>query len=146
MSVKRLHTNSKIFFPNPYVVRVDFGAQCQLDRAESEYRKLTRKAYRNIKGTWGYSNVMSEHVKIKDDHKHSAPPGPGYFTGMHTNLVIAAIMDPDYQSENRAYICFKDEEDALQFRLTVDVPLLHVLMWPERLFMIHEVVEDSSTE
>jgi len=139
--MKRLHLRTKIFFPGPYVVRMEYPAEISLEDAEKDYRKLTRRAYRLIGGTWGYCPLELEIVKVKDEFNHPAPPGPGHFTGMPPGMQIASLFDPDYQQRIRGYLCFKDELDALQFRLTISTAAIQVLMWPERWFTIHEVVE-----
>ena len=141
MSVRRLHTSSKIFFPNPYVVRVEYPAEVTFENAVIEYRKMCRQAYRRLSGTWGHSALEPELVRVKNEFAHTAPPGPAHFAGLPAAVVIASLFDPDYQNRNRGYLCFADELDALQFRLTIDTKALQVYMWPERQFTIHEVVE-----
>lgn len=143
--MKQLHTRTKIFFPNPYVVRVEYPVEMMAEKAASEYRKVTRKAYRLITGTWGYCHLEPELVKVKDEFNHPTPPGPSYFSGLAPGVVIASLFDPDYQHRIRGYLCFADELDALQFRLTVSETAVHVLMWPERWFTIHEVVETDES-
>lgn len=116
-----------------------------MEEAMGEYRKLTRRAYRLLQGTWGYTPLGLEGTKIKDDHKHPAPPGPGHFQGMSPGVALSSLFDPDYQTRIRGYACFKDELDALQFRLTLDTSSIQVRMWPEKLrFTVHEVIEDES--
>jgi hypothetical protein len=143
--MKRLHPRTKIFFKSPYVVRMEYPAEISLEDAEKDYRKLTRRAYRLIAGTWGYCSLEPEMVKVKDEFNHPAPPGPGHFAGMPAGLQIASLFDPDYQQRIRGYLCFKDELDALQFRLTISTAAIQVRMWPERWFTIHEVVETDES-
>jgi hypothetical protein len=140
---KLLHTHSKIFFKNPYVVMVEYPAGVPLDNCETEHRKLTRNAYKLLKGTWGYCKLEYEMCKVKNDHNNPLPPGPGHLGGMTPNAVLSVLLDPDYVHLARGYFCFKDELDALQFRLSLDTTAKQVLMWPERWFTIHEVVEDN---
>lgn len=139
--MKRLHTRKKIFFPRPYVVRVEYSADMMMEQMESDYRKLTRQTYKLIKGTWGYCPLEPELVKVKDEFNHPTPPGPAHFSGLAPGVVIASLFDPDYQHRIRGYLCFADELDALQFRLTISTTSRQVFMWPERWFTIHEVVE-----
>jgi len=140
MSVKKLHSRTKIFFPKPYVVRLDYS-NIVADEAMTDYRKLTRQAYKLLKGTWGYCQLEYEQVKIKDEFKHPAPPGPNHFAVMIPPGIGVSSFDSDYQRVARGYICFADELDALQFRLSISANAIQVLMWPERWFTIHEIVE-----
>jgi hypothetical protein len=140
MRVKRIHTNSKIFFSNPYVLRLDYSETPFTD-ALSDYTKTTRRAYRVITGTWGYTTLEFEMAQFKNDHGHVNPPGGAFFNGMNQGQVIQSLLNPDYKQMPRGYICFEDEMDALQFRLSVSSNAIHVQMWPSRMFTIHEVVE-----
>jgi hypothetical protein len=109
---------------------------------EADYRKVTRNAYRLIRGTWGYSPLEHEVIQIKNDHGHTAPPGASHFNGMSQQQILATLFDPDWQSVRRGYLCFKDEMDALQFRLTIDARAIQVVMWPNNItFTIHEITE-----
>jgi len=140
MSVKRLHSRTKIFFPNPYVFRLEYPL-LNSDEAMAEYIKLTRQAYKLLKGTWGYCQLQEEQVKIKDEFKHTAQLISSHFAGLSPILQIAALFNSDYQRVLRGYICFSDELDALQFRLSISTNAIQVSMWPERWFTIHEVAE-----
>jgi hypothetical protein len=51
------------------------------------------------------------------------------------------LFESEYQTKIRGYICFADELDALQFRLSISAGSRQVKMWPERWFTIHEVVD-----
>lgn len=141
MTVKRLHTNSRIFFPDPYVVRVDFP-EGTMEAAMAEYRKLTRSAYRLLKGTWGYSQLEYEQWQASNKNNHPAPLCPGHFAGMNQGQIVSSLFDSDWVSILRGYICFADELDALQFRLSLSAKAIQVVLWPKNiLFTIHEVVE-----
>lgn len=142
-----LHSRSKIFFTNPYVVRMEYLMTYQSsDMIEADYRKVTRNAYKLIRGTWGYSALDYEVIKVKDDYEQANPPGAQHFNGMSHQQMIASLFDPDWVNVMRGYICFKHEEDALQFRLTIDARARQVVMWPEKtLFTIHEVVETDES-
>lgn len=138
-----LHTNSKIFFQNPYVLRIEYDSSISREDAEKSYRKLMRSAYKLLNGTWGYSSLEYETCKIKNDHGQTAPPGPNHFNGMNHGQIISSLFNPDWQEVLRSYVCFKDEADALQFRLSISQAAIQVKMWPSRLFTIHEVVEKT---
>lgn len=141
---KLLHTRSKIFFANPYMVRIEYDKDTPMEVAQDEYRKLMRRTYKLIRGTWGYCPLEHEQSQIKNDHNHMAPPGPNHFNGMNQNQVIASLFNSDYAHVLRAYLCFKDESDALQFRLMIDTKAIHVHMWPNnKFFTIHELVDES---
>lgn len=139
---KLLHTKTKIFFRDPYVLRMEYGTDISRENAEANYRKLTRSAYRLLQGTWGYSALEYEICQVKNEHGHTAPPGPNHFNGMNHNQVIASLFNPDWAQVLRAYLCFKDEADALQFRLSISTAAIQVQMWPSRFFTIHEYVEE----
>jgi hypothetical protein len=141
---KLIHTRSKIFFANPYVVRVEYGKDESLDSASADYRKLTRRAYKIIQGTWGFCNIEYEQVKTKNDNNNPAPPGIGHFNGMNNNQILASLFDSDYVHVLRGYFCFQNELDVLQFRLMIDTKAIQVHMWPDkRLFTIHEFIDES---
>jgi hypothetical protein len=141
--IKRLHTRTKIFFQDPYVVRLEYQG-IAASQAPADYRKLTRLTHKLIQGTWGFSTLEFELVHIKNGHNHPVSPGPSLFNGMSQNQIISSLFDSDWQHILRAYICFKDEMDALQFRLSIDTSVVQVKIWPQRWFTIHEVVTDES--
>lgn len=117
---RRLYTESQIFFPNPYVLRVDYPTSDI--SSVTLHRQISKKAYKLINGTWGYTPIVSEHRRAID----------------------GAIYDMEIL--NRAYFVFKDEIDALQFRLSLTIPAIHVFMWPKDVrFLIHEVTEDDES-
>lgn len=139
---KRLHAGTKIFFPNPYVLRLTYDS---VGAHEFEWNQLMRRAYKVITGTWGHTSIEFETFQKSNKHNHPAPPGSGHFVGMSPTAVIGSLFESDWVSEPRAYVCFKHEMDALQFRLTIDTKAIRVNMWPsDRLFRIHEVVGDES--
>ena len=122
---RRYHSNSRIFFDNPYVVRTSYEHTQLQSSVEAAHRTLTRKTYKLCQGTWGHSTIVGETV-----YKNARAPDK-----------IDALFDDCY-FEYRAYFCFKHELDALQFRLTLDTSAVHVHMWPsDTRFIIHEVVE-----
>lgn len=135
---KRLHTRTKIFFKNPYVVRVQYDSNMLDSDVEKRYRTLCRRAYKEIKGTWGYSNL--EYEQQRGPSPSSVVQTVPGFNG--ANLVIQHLFD-DYNFVQRGYFVFKDEMDALQFRLSIDTSSLSVKIWPERWFTIHELIEDE---
>lgn len=51
MYKKKIHTNVKINFPDPYVIRVD----CKGLAGMSLFKSLKKQAYKSLQGTWGYS-------------------------------------------------------------------------------------------
>ena len=126
MTSKRLRTRTKIFFPNPHVVRLEYGEDVGTIDAETDYRKIISKTYRLTKGTWGYTTLDYEFSRVKNDLESSV------FNGINLGDTI---------SFQRCYFCFKDELDALQFRLSINTRAVQVKMWPSRWFTIHEVVE-----
>ncbi len=139
---KKLHTKVKIFFPDPYVVRLDYP-DTTLEKAETEHRALVRHIYKNFSGTWGHTNLAYEMHQTKNDHKHPAPPGPTHYAGMSPGAVLSSLFDSDWVQMIRTYFVFKDEMDATQFRLSIDTKAIRVHMWPsDRLFTIHEVTDE----
>jgi hypothetical protein len=125
MIKRKLHTNSKIFFPNPKVMRVQYSDLTLVESSASNYRKLTRQAYKLIRGTWGYSELRCETLRGSN----------------HLPDSIDSLFD-DYGSCIRGYICFEDEMDLLQFKLMTTAEMTQVSMWPAQTFLIHEVIHD----
>jgi hypothetical protein len=122
--MKRLYTGYKIFFENPYVLRIEFPAKCSYAEAVMEFGRLHRRAYKLIEGTWGYSKVNAEEIRAfnMDDLFNADDP--------HTRY--------------RGYLCFSDEEDALYFRLSISDKAQRVMLWPGDItFTIHEVIEET---
>ena len=138
MTSKLIRTQSKIFFPNPYVVRVEYDGNQFDTTTDAAYRKLVRNTYRLIKGTWGHSALIFEVIRSED------PAISAQAQALTQTQIWAAIFSsvaPTYTAR-RGYFCFKDELDALQFRLSIDTTAIQVVMWPNDVrFTIHEVVE-----
>lgn len=126
--IRRYHSNIRIFFDNPYVVRTSYE-HSNYSANDVMHRGLVKKAYKMCQGTWGHTAVIADTI-----YKVSPTPPPGKFAGF-------SIFDDCY-IEHRAWFCFQNELDALQFRLTLDTLSVHVNLWPNTLkFIIHEVVE-----
>ena len=141
--MKRLHTNSKIFFPNPYVVRVEYlCADNSIESSLGDYRKSIKQAYRSIQGTWGYSALEIETISVSGIEKINQIG----FNLLNPGQILAAIFDvPDTITAYRAYVCFQNELDAMQFRLMISSRGMHVFMWPGRTFTIHEVISTDES-
>jgi hypothetical protein len=120
--VKKLYTKTKIFFPNPYVIRLDYN-ELDTNIVSSSYRSALKMARKNIHGTWGYCLPEYEVIGIISPDKFNA---------------ISYI---NQLSKMRSYWCFADEMDALQFCISVGTSATRVDMWPERFFTIQEVVD-----
>jgi hypothetical protein len=122
---RKLHTRTKIFFENPYVVMVDHEEVPSIynQPLPKSFTDLRSRAYRLIQGTWGFSHPSVEFLK---DATESDP--------------IFALFR---KSVFRSYWCFKNDIDALQFRLMVGNNARQVHIWPEKWFTIHEVVESN---
>lgn len=135
---RALHTNSKIFFPDPYVVRVEYDGNLFDNETDARYRKLLRQTYKLIKGTWGHSPLVFETLQ-NSENDPSVVPAP-----LTQQQIMTAIFSSDYRSVKRGYLCFEDELDALQFRLSIDVTAIQVVMWPKQTsFTIHELVVEE---
>lgn len=112
---KRLHTACKIFFNDPYVIKVFYTPFADIDLSIL-LKKLVRRVYKTTKGTWGHTAIIHDTIYNGDD----------------------------ISVDTGAYFCFKEEADALQFRLMLDCPSSRVFIWPEKVsFTIHEYVEDA---
>lgn len=132
MTEHRIHSNSKLFFPDPFVVRVEYPVPGDYDENIRNFQKLTRTVYKLIKGTWGYCLPETEQVDgFSDSYKKSG------------DITFLSLFNDEYK-EMRGYFAFKNEMDALQFRLLIDASSVHVKMWPARKFTIHEYTEDES--
>lgn len=123
---KKLHTHTKIFFPHPYVVRVDHEELGNYNAPlPKSYTDLKSRAYKLIQGTWGVS-------------------GPNFEMIGDPVANVTAIFSTI--SVMRSYWCFQNEVDALQFRLMVGTNAIQVRMWPESVwFTIHEVEESNES-
>lgn len=139
MITKLLHTRSKIFFPSPYVVRLEYGHDQSETNVSADYRKIIRNAYKLIKGTWGYSKLEYEIITPR-----SPSPLVAGSNGTSMQQILWSWSD-DSVCVHRGYLCFKDELDALQFRLTIATRAIQVKMWPTLWFTIHEVVETNES-
>jgi hypothetical protein len=120
---KLLHTRSKIFFPNPYVVMVEYtdSPTGDVSMYEKHYRNLCKKTYTLMDGTWGCTPLVTD-VNVAED-----------------NISIGFTV--------RGYFVFKNEIDVLQFRLSCDMTNRRVFIWPSKLdFTIHEFVEDPALQ
>ena len=116
---KKIHVRTKIFFSNPYVVRIDHNTDDGLG-STAGFRKIKTQAYKSIQGTWGWSPPEYEIIK-KDDKKIV-----NHWAGIFDESIL------------RSYWCFANDLDALQFRLMIGNNASQVYMWPERWFTIYE--------
>lgn len=126
---RRIHTNSKIFFPDPYIVRIEYPDQTE-ESCSSEFIKMRRKTYKLIRGTWGHTNLETEMIGNPNDTRiySSVTPMGNFFMP-------------------RAYFCFQGEMDVLQFRLSINTRAIQVHMWPSTLkFTIHEYYADTEED
>jgi len=57
-----------------------------------------------------------------------------------SQIYISPGLD-NWKTYNRGYVAFTDEQDALLFKLKINTTAIRVLIWPERLFTIHEYDE-----
>ncbi len=107
---RKLHTRTKIFFPDAYVIRVDHPeiGWTHASGYPSSFNVIRHRAYKLIGGTWGYTTPNFEFLS-------------------------------DQNVVSRSYWCFRDEEDALQFRLMIGNNTTRVYLWPEKFFTIHEI-------
>ena len=128
MITKLLHARTKIFFPDPYVVRIEYDDGGSDQDRMSDYRKIVRNTYKLINGTWGYSELLCESITTGR-------------SPVASHAVQVFVSSNDSVFAYRGYFCFKDELDALQFRLTIATRAIQVKMWPMLWFTIHEVVE-----
>jgi hypothetical protein len=129
---KKLYTKSKIFFLDPYVVMVEYK-DTTLDMALRLHQTAMRTANKCIHGTWGYTTISEELVQLAPDNK--------------VKNSMSWLFGNDAMMVCRAYVCFKNEIDALQFRLSLNTSAHQVLMWPSNAtFTIFEHTEVSDDE
>ena len=133
---KKIHTQSKIFFPNPTVVRLDHtieGVSIGDASQTNGYMTTLKMARKRILGTWGYSPPMIEAIPH---------PAPQLINGVPHVTIDMLFGD---QSRHRSYWCFEDEMDALQFKIAAGDNSHTVSMWPNKvLFTIYEYTKDES--
>lgn len=114
---RNIHINSNIFFKDPYIVRLAHDD----DDGMKPFIKLKNRCFKTFINTWGFSSPEYEQSCKEDDI-------------LNLNWFITSL---------RSYWCFKDEQDALQFRLMTDNSAIRVHMWPKNIkFMIYEYVDD----
>src|SRR5271165_4189356 len=114
---RKIHPKTKIFFKDPYVVRIDHNDRDGIyipAETNPYFRELKTKTYKLVKGTWGYSLPQFE-------------KGPNDKLDLLASLFTSNMV-------LRSYWCFEDELDALQFRLMIGEPATHVHVWPEKYF------------
>jgi hypothetical protein len=124
---KKLHVG-KIYFDNPYVLMVDFKCDDFTGSPEA-YRNALRAARKLFQTTWGYTVCEFERVGDKDAVTNSV-------WSLGTPLVDNVVY--------RAYFCFSNELDAMQFCLSTDASCTHVRLWPSnKTFTIYEYVVEE---
>lgn len=129
--IRRIRSNSPIFFPDPHVIRVSYPKEYTEMMADADWQKLMRQTYKIINGTWGHTKIYSESYQVKNPNVDYTDP-------------LAALFAADYFIEIRGYGCFKDEMDALQFRLMLGEKAVKMEMWPDNLrFQFHEFLNES---
>jgi hypothetical protein len=125
---RKLHTRTKIFFENPYVIRVDHEENPNLlftQPLPKSFSDLRSRAYKLIQGTWGFSRPQIE-TQQEDN---------GILTSLFNGRMVI-----------RSYWCFRNDIDALQFRLMVGNNAKQIHLWPSSIwFTIHEVVESNES-
>ena len=113
------------------MIRVDLpDDNIGLGMSNNHYRKMIKMARQNIQGTWGYSSAIYE---------------PRYTPSEYKTLVAGQQLSLLFEGSTalRAYFCFEDETDALQFRLAINESAIRVFMWPATTeFTITEFVSD----
>jgi len=123
---KKLHTDVKIFFENPYVVMVDYECE-NLTGTPAAYKDALKVARKLINGTWGHTICFLERTGTVQNITNSV-------WSLNSSFNEGLIY--------RSYFCFKDELDAMQFRLSVGAKATHVRMWPSnKTFTIYEYTE-----
>jgi hypothetical protein len=129
MKSNTIRVNSKITFPNPYVIRIEYEAVMYSNSSSlSDYSAILRKVYRLIEETWGYTTLEPERIANNQITDNQITPS---LLNLRDSYLVF-----------RGYICFKDEADALQFMLSIPTKAIRVRIWPStRLFTIHEIVE-----
>lgn len=142
--MKQLHTNTKIFFPNPHVIRLEHEDDSGMTGyIPLSFKKILKDVRNTFSGTWGYCHPEQEMVRVKNDFNQPHPPGsPQHNNGVPQHIQIASLFNPDWNFISRSYWCFESELDALQFRLMAG-KTLKMRMWPTRLFTIYEITEDE---
>ena len=132
---RKIHLNSKIFFSNPYVIRlyhedISFFIEPTSVKSFLEPKKL---AYKNIKGTWGYSVPTFESISKRNENPLD-----------DLQRLRALFAQKEFYT---SYWCFQHEIDALQFRMMVGNKAERIYMWNSaRLFTIHEYIEENREE
>lgn len=112
MTQRKIHTNTHIFFSNPHVLRIIYPRDPYLS-ADVTHRDIIRNTYKVMSGTWGY---VVEPLPMFDSETYITKYSVAHFV-------------------------FKDDIDALQFKLASKFEITRQSMWPTALrFTIHEVI------
>ena len=121
----KLHLQSKMIIPDPYVVRVTYentGVPLR-SYSLSGFRKYLSQLKSMVKDTWGYSNPEWETERQIQEFAYK-------------NTWIA----PNFYF--RSYWVFTNELDALQCRITIGDSAQRVFMWPHDIkFTITEYID-----
>ncbi len=123
MSSRRLRTNSPIFFNAVYVIRVEFAPNIEFVDATIQFTSMNRKAFSSMIGTWGFSRLFDE---TTEDYSDST----SWFKYSES-------------IRRRGYVCFAEEADAMCYRLTHNITMQRVHIWPKKAtFTISEFIPD----
>lgn len=119
MTIERKLSCSTVNFKDPYVLVIKFEDK-DMAKASKIFRKLINETKDSYRGTWGYVPVDTFYVTRSDPKSY-----------YDSELVV------------RAYVCFSDKEDALQFRLMCPVPSEKTVIWPHNLMFNMFVVTET---
>ena len=101
--------NSKIFFPNPYVIRM-IHQESDDSLGFSRVLMKARKLYNGV--TWAYSSKPEYESKSSGEVTSTSPWASSY--------VVELV----------SYWAFVDHQDALQFLLSIGDRAKQVTIWP----------------
>lgn len=132
-----MHINAKMFIPNPYVIKVYHPDISAISADMTEFRRVLKNARISAGDTWGYSNPGGEHISLTQEefNRKQFPTSP--YVNVHTlsNYLFFS------------YWFFKDDQDALQFRLITGNTAKQVFIWPSsRTFTITEFIETIDSD
>ena len=102
--IRLIHTRSKIPFPDPYVLQIEYPGYPNPD-SDTEYSKLTRSTYRKMQGSWGYTELLERRQDVSQlqvvlqvlsgtqaesvKHRENASHLPLFFTIFRLPVMIA---------------------------------------------------------
>lgn len=119
----KMHFQTRLFIPNPYVVRVDHGTGDGFHFDLKEFRRVLSSLKKTVTSTWGYSDPIWERHILPEDNTLTIST-PTYYNAVNVHV---------FENRQVSYWVFSDTIDALQLKLIVGDKSMSTQMWPSNL-------------